>query len=429
MSEETNTGRVTVDHVDSEGDVAKRGTKCTDQCLAPLEWSQLPYEILLKVFRYLSNSDKYHAALTCNSWLRPLSEPSLWHSGNFVFNAKSDEKAIKFAKINGKSLRHIQTECSENADETAGTANLYSFLSNLINSRNHQLLTFKLTNLALAQKTVDGEFMRDVSDVTKLLKKLLKGQLQLRELDLRNSQLSVKAGLKVLKAASKNCAKTIQKLTIDRLLVYQVNNHYVGDDFVAAIACFSNLADLELSYDYLCDDLLLRLAQTTRSLKVLTVRAINHPPLESKTYYGAWNKLSKACPELRVIFFIKSINESHFDESTIEILTPFMPLYQLHWDAGRLIAIENIDAFFEHVRLHFQNTIHHLELQTGVRLDTESFEKLFKSLQPCKHLETLSLGLTFDMSGDVEMYNLTIRDVTALYPVSCDVTLNGQIVN
>ncbi|XP_059153068.1 uncharacterized protein LOC131938861 [Physella acuta] len=350
------------------------------------DWSQLPYDILLHVFRYLSNSDKYHAALTCKSWLRLLSVPSLRQSGDFVFNSKNDEKAIslEIGGLSGKS--------------------------------------------------------RSFSEVAQLLTQVLYDQQQLRVLDLSNSQKSVNnrgndcftvnEGMRLLNAASKNCANTLQKLTISRFVsledIYPINLRFLPQ-FRSAIAGFSKLSDLDLSYGYLEDDLLFSLATTTSSLKVITVRVDKPPNFESSTTPEAWEDLTAACPELRVLFFIKPITESYFQDTTL-MLTPSMPLYQVKWKSGSVIAIENLEEFFQHVGQNFQETLHHLYLQTDVRLDMECIDAMFKSLQPCTNLDTLSLGLTCDMSDDEEMYTTAIRDVMTRCPVSCDVILNGQAV-
>ncbi|XP_059153088.1 uncharacterized protein LOC131938882 [Physella acuta] len=411
------------------------------------DWSQLPYEILLHVFRYLSNSDKYHAALTCKSWLRPLSVPSVWETGDFIFASESDEKAIMFVKMTGKTLRHMKVECrasgyhlSASRSRASCTDKLYQFLANLLNSRNHQIWTFKLTNICSLENDGIREKSRSFSELAQLLTKVLEDQQQLRVLDLSNSQKSVKhrgyacftvnEGMKLLNAASKNCANTLQKLAISRLV--RLIDIYPNDlsflpQFRSAIAGFSKLSDLDLSYGYLEDDLLLSLARTTTSLKVITVRVDRPPYFESSTTPTAWENLTAACPELRVIFFIKPTTESYFQDTTL-MLTPSMPLYQVKWKAGSVIAIENLEKFFQHVGQNFQETLHHLYLQTDVRLDMECIDAMFKSLQPCTNLDTLSLCLDCEMSDDEEMYTRVIKDVMKRCPVSCDVTLNGQAV-
>ncbi|XP_059153082.1 F-box/LRR-repeat protein 21-like isoform X3 [Physella acuta] len=417
------------------------------------DWSQLPYEILLHVFRYLSNSDKYHAALTCKSWLRPLSVPSVWQSGDFVFDNKSDEKAIIFVNMTGKTLRHINVQCiaSDNhymcsflafkGDEgpASCTAKMYQFLATLLNSQNHRILTFKLTNLfSLKINGLSAKSM-SFSEVAQLLTKVLEDQQQLRVLDLSNSQKSVKhrwvdsftvnEGLKLLNAASKNCANTLQELAIARFVC--LKDIYPNDlsflpQFRSAIAGFSKLSDLHLSYGYLEDDLLLSLSRTTTSLKVITVRADKIPELESRITPLAWENLTAACPELRVLFFIKPITESYFQDVTM-ILTPSMPLYQVKWKSGSVTAVENIEKFFQHLGQNFQKTLHHLKFRTRVPIDTERFEVLFKSIQPCTNLDSFSLGLTSCVIDDVEMYKLAIRDVVKRCPLSCDLTLNVQV--
>ncbi|XP_059153079.1 uncharacterized protein LOC131938875 [Physella acuta] len=410
------------------------------------DWSQLPYDILLHVFRYLSNSDKFHAALTCKSWLRPLSVPSLWQSGDFVFDSKSDEKAITFINITGKSIRHIHAECKEvktvNMDlecRPSSSEKMYLFLATILNSDNHQLLTFRLKNLNNLEVYYGEERSKSLSEVATLLTKVLKVQRQLRVLDLSNSQNSVKSfldvsltvyeGIKLLSAAAEHCATTIQKLAIARLICLKNNNRNNLSQipgFRSAISGFNKLSELDLSHSYINDDLLLSLARTTTSLKLITIRADELRNVEHGTT-AAWEHLTAACPELKAVFHIKHKSESYFQDAT-KILTPSIPLYQVKWKAGAAIAIENLQKFFQHVADHFKNTLHHLYLQTGVRPDMEHFEHFFKSLQACKNLDTLSLCLKSYKSDDVEMYMQAIKDVMTRCPVSCDVTLNGQIV-
>ncbi|XP_059153093.1 uncharacterized protein LOC131938886 [Physella acuta] len=411
------------------------------------DWSQLPFEVLLHVFRYLSNRDKVHAALTCKSWLRPLSVPSVWETGDFNIDSESDDKAIRFMKKVGRSLRHIRADCRAgeydvwaNRSRASCTDKLYQFLANLLNSRNHQIWTFRLTNICSLENDGIRAKSRSFSEVAQLLAKVLYDQQQLRVLDLSNSQKSVKhrgyagftvhEGMKLLNAASKNCANTLRKLAISRLV--RLIDIYPNDlsflpQFRSAIAGFSKLSDLDLSYGYLEDDLLLSLARTTTSLKVITVRVDKPPYFESSTTPTAWENLTAACPELIVIFFIKPITESYFQDTTL-MLTPSMPLYQVKWKAGSVIAIENIEKFFQHMGQNFQETLQHIDLQTDVGLDKECIDAMFKSLQPCTYLDTLSLYLDCDLSDDEEMYTTAIRDVMTRCPLSCDVTLNGQAV-
>ncbi|XP_059153081.1 uncharacterized protein LOC131938876 isoform X2 [Physella acuta] len=415
------------------------------------DWSQLPYDILLHVFRYLSNSDKYHAALTCKYWLRPLSEPSRWQSGDFVFDNKSDEKAIIFVNMTGKTLRHINVKCIASNKHSCGdegrascTAKMYQFLANLLNSQNHHILTFKLTNICSLEIGGISAKSRSFSEVAQLLTQVLYDQQQLRVLDLSNSQKSIKhrgyacftvnEGLELLNSASKNCANTLQKLAISRLVsldaIYKNDLSYLPQ-FRSAIAGFSKLSELDINFCYMEDDLLLSLAMSTTTLKVIKVRADKIPELESRITPLAWEKLTAACPELRVLFYIKPISKLTFMESFFQdvttILKPSMPLYQVKWKSGSVTAVENIKKFFQHMGQNFQKTLHHLKFRTRVPIDMECFEVLFKSIQPCTKLDSLTLGLTSCVIDDVEMYKLAIRDVVTRCALSCDLTLNVQV--
>ncbi|XP_059153061.1 F-box/LRR-repeat protein 21-like [Physella acuta] len=419
--------RVTVDLVDCEGNVGKRGLKFADQRLAPPDWSQLPYEILLQVFRYLNdNSDKYHAALTCKSWLRPLSEPSLWQSGDFVFNAKSRTRAVRFVRIAGQSLRHFRADYPEPKGLIYCNEEVYQFLANLINSRNQRLVTFKMTNLQYLDNCNVSD-VKSTSIICNLLTNLLGQQHQLRVLDLSNSPMSFKQGLELLKAVTTNCSSTVHTLVLNKFFQSKLTCPTALSKFVNSVCSFKNLSDLELSYDHLCDDLLLNLAKNSPNLKVITLRADGDSSADKITC-AAWQQLTAACPELQAVVSINKPKQAFFDQGPSEILTLSMPLYKVSWDAG-LIAIQNIEQFFQRVSRDFQNTLHHIELKTGVRLDKICFELLFKSFQTCRHLDSVSVDVTCDRRSDQDDYMFVITDVMTRCPVSYDVILNGHKVN
>ncbi|XP_059171248.1 F-box/LRR-repeat protein 21-like [Physella acuta] len=415
--------------VDEALKLRESAQKSGDQPLSPdAEWNQLPYEILLQVFHYLDdNSDKYHAALTCKSWLRPLSAPSIWRTGDFRFTLTSVRKALEFVMNTGKTLRHIRADCPESKDSvlSSSTHELYLFLAHLLNAGNKQLLTLRLTNISRLKASP----VHQMSDVVKLLALLLQQQQQLRSLHLSNALLTLAQGQELLSAASQSSCNTLQTLAVDEFVSpsFILNASTYLANSIAILCGFRQLSELEVSYSYLVDDVLLGLAQSANTnLQLMTVCADDDVEQERQTTPEAWQSLGSACPDLKVKVVIQSKMGSYFDRSLLFILTQSMPLYALHWNTGPAIAIANIKLGLNHVATHFQNSLHYLKIESGVRIDDDSTMEMFESLHQCKQLETLTLSLVCNRRTDEEMYKRSIRAALARSPMSCSVQFNGQ---
>ncbi|XP_059171243.1 F-box only protein 39-like [Physella acuta] len=360
-----------------------------------------------------------------------MSEPSLFHTGHFRFNAKDYRRAITFARVKGKSLRHIKADCTEPRYGLVQCKSLavYKFLANLLNSGNHRLLTLKLTNLKwLRESTVHPR-----SDVIKLLATLLEHQQQLRVVDLSNARLRVKQGRLILKALSKHCSETVHTLNIDALISFKVpqdpqDGRYFAR-FISAMCSFRNLSDLRLPLGYLQDNVLQSLAAAAKnSLEFLTIRCHYKPRAVSRINPSAWLTLTSACPNLKVRFSLRPKEDSYFDLVPCNLLIPAIPLDTFNWTCGSLISLDNLQQCFEHLAHNFQNTLRHISLKAGVRLDAERIRDLMESIHECSQLETLSIRLKCDLSGDDEFYKTAIQDAVDEHRMTCAVKFNGHDV-
>ncbi|XP_059171244.1 F-box only protein 39-like [Physella acuta] len=399
---------------------AKRGKEIVKQT----DWSKLPHAVLLHLFQYLPHADKYHAAQTCKTWLQPMSEPSLFQTGHFRFDSVGVNRAITYVKVRGKLLRHIKVDCSVSINYQPQTRAMYQFLVNLLNSGNDQLLTLSLTNTWHLNEGI--EYPRSM--LVQLMAAVLTSQQQLRALDLCSANVSVDQGRDLLEAASRNSAYTVHKLAIVDLI-----RNFRGDvdlrrspKLIAAMCNFPNLRELDLNNDYLTDELLDRLAETTKSLQVMTVNANDYLKAWSRTTPPAWQKLRSFCCQLKVVFLIKPKTGYYFDPALMGLLTPSTPLHTLDWTSGELISLDHIKQCFQHIATHFQNSIRHLKFQSAVRLDSSDIGMLFESIHTCRYLKTLSISLKCDLSGDDKFYKTAIQDAVDVHRMTCAVTFNGQ---
>ncbi|XP_059140897.1 F-box only protein 39-like isoform X2 [Physella acuta] len=405
-------------------------------------WPQLPFQVLIDIFKNLSNRDKFNAAMTCKAWVPLLDVPALFTTGHFLFQSDDVKRALLFARARGKWLRHVYADCFKlpNDDdvpfkpgpcEPPGIELMYQFIASLLHCRNNKLNTISLKNIKFLKTFSDDGKERPKSHLLRIITTLVEAQQQLRELDLTNASLEIDKGSKLLQAASRSCSKTLHKLAIDRFI--QLNRQDLTA-FKAALYSFENLYELEVGYDFLSDTFLKDLAGTSRCslrLQVLTVRATYKADVGTSTSREAWQKLTASLPELKVVFFIKPKSrseESYYDIAPQVILVPSMPLYGLHWATGSFISVENIILCFQYIATNFKSSLHHLDLTSEVRLDNEAIGELFQSLQVCKRLKTFVLGLPCDLKTDERDYQQAISKAMRQHEATYAVTLNGQKV-
>ncbi|XP_059152722.1 uncharacterized protein LOC131938633 [Physella acuta] len=290
-----------VDNLDSSGE------NRTEQGLfTGIDWSRLPYLVLVQVFQHLDNPDRYHAALTCKSWLLTLSSPAVWRKGHFKLNTKYDEYLLIFIRRMGKSFLHIRADCAraqKAGDISYSIRFLYQFIEALLTTKNQQLVTLSLTGMEMWKSSC----VHHKWEMVKKLAIIIEHQRNLQVLDLSHAELNKDQGIRLLEAAaSHRCHKTIHTLDIDRLIHYTQSMDVSTDKkFYRCMSRLSNLSVLKLYQLYMSDNLLYLLAKTTRnSLRLISITEdhciLNHPPTTST----AWQYLTSACANLKVEVFI-----------------------------------------------------------------------------------------------------------------------------
>ncbi|XP_059171250.1 F-box/LRR-repeat protein 21-like [Physella acuta] len=277
--------------------------KRTQHCLfTGIDWSRLPYLVLVQVFQHLDNPDRYHAALTCKSWLLTLSSPVLWRTGHFKLNTKCSQSLISFAETMGKSLLHIRADITSLKDEDIGSTRFLSrLLQVILDVNNKKLVTLSLTNTKMLRSSHAYPRLR----VVEQLETLLENQHQLQVLDLSNAALKLYEGLDLLLAATLNSYATLHTLHINGLVKMSFSADVANDGkFHLVVSCLTNLSVLQLDYPCLSNTVLYLLAATaSNTLRLMSLYASIYIP---QTYITppAWQSLTSACPKLKVEFFI-----------------------------------------------------------------------------------------------------------------------------
>ncbi|XP_059152725.1 F-box/LRR-repeat protein 3-like [Physella acuta] len=414
-----------VDNLDSSGESSTEQSLFTEA-----DWSRLPYLVLVQVFQHLDQTDRYHAALTCKSWLLALSSPAVWRTGHFKLNTKYDKYLLIFIRRMGKSFLHIRADGTAQTDRGIrySIRFLYHFIEALLTANNQQLVTLSLTDM----KILELSSVHHKWEVVEQLAILIENQRNLQVLNLSHADLSIDEGFRLLEAAaSHRCHKTIHTLDIDRLIDYtQAGDFSTDKKFYHYMSRFSNLSDLELSQLYLSDELLYQLAETASfSLRLITIREEYVRLNRRQTTSTAWQYLKSACPNCKVETFINPRIGRLFDFSVREILTPSMPLHTLNWNCGRTADTDTFQLCMQHIADNFQDSLRHLHIFFWDVPDKKSLLDLIKR---CHNLETLSVRTSNLTSGLERRIETDIKLGLACHHSSthpCVATLNHKDVS
>ncbi|XP_059152723.1 F-box/LRR-repeat protein 3-like [Physella acuta] len=391
-------------------------------------WNRLPYLVLLEVFQHLDQTDRYHAALTCKSWLLTLSSPSLWNTGHFKFNSKYSQSLISFVNRMGKFLQHIEADCAaqEAGETSADLLFLYQFTEALLTANNQQLVTLSLTNTKLLQPSAVHQW-----EVVEKLALLIENQQNLQVLDLSHADLSIKKGLRLLEAAaSHRCHDTIHTLNINDLITITTPNDITDNArFHYFMSRFGNLSDLQLSYFYVSDELLYMLAITARhTLQKMSLHAKCLGHADRLTSKSAWQCLTSASPQLKLAVFIQSNMGMRYVSTLSRFLNPSLPLHQLHWVCGQMHDEEDIQMSLYHIAIFFENSLRHLRLDFANFRDEGMLRVLIKR---CHKLETLSVNVLGLNRQEEIGFEVAIMLGIASHPIrhECVATLNNKDVS
>ena len=72
-------------------------------------WTGLPDLIIIQIFSYLDDKDRFRASLVCWRWARLFKSPSLWRKRNFscFLRPRATKSVIGFTRYLGHYLQHL----------------------------------------------------------------------------------------------------------------------------------------------------------------------------------------------------------------------------------------------------------------------------------------------------------------------------------
>ncbi|BFZ13267.1 hypothetical protein BsWGS_16306 [Bradybaena similaris] len=81
------------------------------------DWANLPDLVLIQIFSYLSEVERWRVGSTCKHWRQCLEIPQLWRTFKCVFEPQEDKKLIKCIKKYGHFIRRLTIFIQYNAIE------------------------------------------------------------------------------------------------------------------------------------------------------------------------------------------------------------------------------------------------------------------------------------------------------------------------
>ena len=299
----------------------------------PSKWVNLPDVALIEVFKYLSDTDRARAALTCTGWSRIFDSACLWRSKYFELGGYRAQqhgvRACKFAENFGLYLRYLSLSCSHPSYYTCKLfqKSIDEFFG-IMKEAGTQLIEFEMCRLELERY---WKYDTPKEKLISVFSKFMKTQKHLTSFDMSSAQLPAYGGCRILDAIAHHSGNSVQDLLVDdffhsRLAVHQIKK------FQKVIGKFTNLKYVSLNYNCLSEEILETLTKSLHGkLHFMNVKVFRSDPHLHRISGHTWKQFSRACPRMRVAFWFESIGSY---QEIAPLLLKEIPVKDIHIWSG-----------------------------------------------------------------------------------------------
>jgi len=390
-------------------------------------WDQLPDVAMVKVFRNLSEGDRFSAALTCKKWSKLFHTPCLWRRRSIQFGGGLSSRreylrATGFVKAHAQYLQFLRICCHRPTFYTCKRfqTTMDEVFVQLMKTRYSSccLKEFLMPQLHLER------YWRYTNVRTKLLRSLirfLKQQHTLDIWDMAQARVAPLPGMTVINAVAKCNAHNLDTLNMEDFFHARCSPFRI-DRYCEIIGKFTNVSSLYTNYNYISDEVLEIMTKSlAKKLKFMSIKVNDTDPHVHRIHSLTWKNLSKACPSLAVHMFLQGIGD--FAESSV-ILAKNMPLTSLQiwsgvpapdqrwrFDQTVLNLGHNYADCLEEVSLMLENAREPID------------DALLDMIQRCKSLEYLDFQAVLEVPTVNKIYGLTREGKTQLN--RCHMTLEN----
>ncbi|XP_052799485.1 F-box only protein 39-like [Mya arenaria] len=385
------------------------------------KWVNLPDVVLIEMFKLLSDADRLRASQVCKSWSLAFSTPCLWRSRSFELGGYraqiNGNKASQFAEGFGSYLRNLSISCSHPSYYTCKLfQKSIDQLFSTLKEAETQLIEFEMCRLELERY---WKYDTPKEKLVGLFAKFLKTQRRIKCFDMSTAQLPAYGGCRVLDAVAFQSGSSVQDMIIEDFFHSRLVLHSVKK-FHKTIGKFTNLKYLALNYNCLSDSILEIFAKSLEGkLTFLNIKVFRYDPHLHRISGLAWKRLARACPQMRVSFWIESIG---LHNEIAPILVKEAPVKDVHVWTG----------YDDDSDWRLADTVNHIAESYTSTLETVSFEldntgeivdeALLALVVRCKRLRELNVNAMIAVQTVEELCEMVRHrkiDLTLLHLTCC----------
>ncbi|XP_059173769.1 F-box only protein 39-like [Physella acuta] len=238
-------------------------------------WDEIPYVVLLHIFKHLDSKSRCAASTVCKRWNFAFKNASLWRSVALTIgglNAKHTAfKCIRFLKLFGPHLRELRISCQvlSYSNSLLITDTLHAMFLLLPESG---LRVLVLDNLE-ADNHECWRYPRLAASLVTSLVNFVDSQRSLEQFSMKSAKFEEQNGIRLLQALGQPSASNLSSLDLEAFFSEHVSVANCAA-FKTALTTFSHVETLALNYWYLSDELMKQMALAFRRLKRLKVTCL-----------------------------------------------------------------------------------------------------------------------------------------------------------
>ena len=238
------------------------------------KWPNLPSLVLENIFSNLDIIDRYEASLVCTNWYSSYKSSKL--STRLNLNILYSPKLIKLQAFLEKYLEKFSEDikylriniCDGDLTDLGKYLLNFSFVSlfnQLCSSSNgKQLLELEIVNLKITNLP---QFISGDIEMIHALKQYLKTQNSIKCFSFKDSDIPDEITFSIVETMLNNCFKCIETLRFCR--IFEKIETYESKKFVNLFSNLVNLKEIEINYHYLSKELLVKIIESAKYLKVM----------------------------------------------------------------------------------------------------------------------------------------------------------------
>ncbi|XP_068701215.1 F-box/LRR-repeat protein 8-like [Montipora capricornis] len=323
-----------------------------------MKWEILPEHIVVRIFTYLSLSERSTASLSCKQWRQCFNSPMLWRACQFTFVDSNEFKYGKCLENHGHYLREVEVLCRQ--EEKINRNNACTLIRRLSSMKVRRLEKFTVTFLGENPLFYAGhEFIDCLRDLFDKPKNGCQAEIPLKSVDLSKLPIAYSDDLINLLAENNS---DLESLNIQNAgLICKVSSSCIYN----VVTKCRKLKSLALHHTSITEEIMLLLTEDDRTqrLEHLSIDCRREEKFGKDITSDVWRHVTQKIPSLRVtLAFDCSCPMFKVDA----ILKPEVPVKNL-----RLEVMSRVVSQVYFAAVNYSETLERLTISTTSSEDLE----------------------------------------------------------